>query len=108
MGLFDKVDRSSYTLTVRGQACRNLALYQREVYCDVMHFLLFATWELGGHQDYWSWSYAKTCEIFWRDSPTIPRKTIFGQLAAEASKEFPGLDPVTAAQPIRHLVRGMV
>jgi len=56
LGLFEKVDRSSYTLTARGQACRSLALYRREVYCDVMHFLLFATWELGGHRDYWSWS----------------------------------------------------
>lgn len=49
LGLLDKVDRSSYTLTARDQACRNLALYRREVYCDVVHFPLFATWELGGH-----------------------------------------------------------
>ena len=46
LGIFHKSNRSTYTLTMRGQACRNLALYQRKVYCDVMHFLLFATWEL--------------------------------------------------------------
>ena len=101
LGIFDKSNRSTYALTAHGQTCRNLALYQHEVYCDVMHFLLFATWELGGHRDYWSWSYTKTCEILWRDSPTIKgRKTIFGQLAAEASKEFPDLDPVVGTETV--------
>ena len=102
LGLFEKQDRSTYnTLTKRGQACQNLALYRREVYWDVMHFLLFATWELGGHQDYWSWSYAKTCEILWRDRPSIRgRKTIFGQLSAEAAKEFPDLDPVVGTETV--------
>lgn len=101
LGIFDRSNRSAYKLTARGQACRNLALYRREVYCDVMHFLLFATWELGGHQDYWSWSYAKTCEILWRDRPVIKgRKTIFGQLSAEASKEFPDLDPVVGTETV--------
>ena len=101
LGLFEKVDRSSYTLTARGQACRSLALYRREVYCDVMHFLLFATWELGGHRDYWSWSYARTCEILWRDRPVIKgRKSIFGQLSAEAAKEFPDLDPVVGTETV--------
>ena len=101
LGIFDRLNRSAYELTVRGQACRNLALYQREVYCDIMHFLLFATWELGGHQDYWSWSYAKTCEILWSDSPAIKgRKAIFGQLSAEASKEFPDLEPVVGTETI--------
>ncbi|HID64300.1 MAG TPA: hypothetical protein EYP49_16405 [Anaerolineae bacterium] len=99
--LFEKSNRSTYTLTARGRACRNLALYRREVYCDVMHFLLFATWELGGHQDYWSWSYAKTCEILWRDRPSIRgRKAVFGQLSAEASREFPDLDPVVGTETV--------
>lgn len=101
LGLFEKLDRSTYTLTTRGRACRNLALYRREVYCDVMHFLLFATWELGGQHDYWSWSYAKTCEILWRDRPSIQnRKIIFGQLSAEAAKEFPHLDPVVGTETV--------
>ncbi len=101
LGIFEKVNRSSYTLTARGLACRNLALYRREVYCDVMHFLLFATWELDGHRDYWSWSYAKTCEILWRDKPAIKgRKTIFGQLSGEASKEFSDLDPVVGTETV--------
>jgi len=101
LGLFEKLDRSSYTLTARGRACRNLALYRREVYCDVLHFLLFATWKLGGHQDYWSWSYAKTCEILWRDRPSIRgRKAVFGQLSAEAAKEFPDLDPVVGTETV--------
>jgi len=95
------LDRSTYTLTARGQACRSLALYRREVYYDVMHFLLFATWELGGHRDYWSWSYARTCEILWRDRPAIKgRKSIFGQLSAEAAKEFPDLDPVVGTETV--------
>jgi hypothetical protein len=101
LGIFEKPDSSTYTPTARGQACRNLALYRREVYCDVMHFLLFATWELGGHQDYWSWSYAKTCEILWRDRPSIRgRKAVFGQLSAEAAKEFPDLDPVVGTETV--------
>lgn len=78
LGIFDRSNHSAYKLTVCGQACRDLALYRREVYCDIMHFLLFATWEFGGHQDYWSWSYAKTCAILWSDSPAIKgRKTIW-------------------------------
>ena len=102
LGIFEKLNRSTYALTALGQACRRLTLYRREVYCDVMHFLLFATWELGGHQDYWSWSYAKTCEILWRDRPAIRgRKAIFGQLSAEASKTFPDLDPVVGTETIR-------
>lgn len=101
LGIFEKSDSSTYTLTARGRACRNLALYRHEVYCDVMHFLLFATWELGGHQDYWSRSYAKTCEILWRDRPSIKgRKAIFGQLSAEAAKEFPDLDPVVGTETV--------
>jgi len=99
--IFEKSNRSTYALTARGQACRNLALFRREVYCDVMHFLLFATWELGGHRDYWSWSYARTCEIFWRDRPTIRnRKSVFGQLSAEAAGEFPDLDPVVGTETV--------
>ena len=101
LGIFEKSNRSTYTLTARGWACRNLALYRREVYCDIMHFLLFAAWELGGHRDYWSWSYARTCEILWRDRPAIKgRKAIFGQLSAEAAKEFPDLDPVVGTETI--------
>jgi hypothetical protein len=101
LGLFEKQSRSAYTLTAQGRACRDLAVYRHEVFCDVMHFLLFATWELGGHQDYWSWSYAKICEIFWRDMPTIKNsRTIFGQLSAEASKEFPDSDPVVGTETV--------
>jgi hypothetical protein len=101
LGLFEKSSQATYILTARGQACRNLALYRREVYCDVMHFLLFATWELNGHQDYWSWSYARTCEILWRDRPIIKgRKTIFGQLSAEAAGKFSDLDPVVGTETI--------
>lgn len=101
LGLFNKVDSSTYTMTSRGDACQNLALYRPEVYSDVMHFLLFAAWEMNGHQDYWSWSYARTCEIYWRDRPAIKdRKAFFGQLAAEAAKEFPHLDPVVGTETI--------
>jgi len=101
LGLFEKPDRSIYKLTARGRACRKLALFRREVYCDVMHFLLFATWELGGRRHYWSWSYAKTCEIFWHDKPSIRnRKAIFGQLSAEAAEEFPDLDPVVGTETV--------
>lgn len=101
LGLFTKSDRASYALTARGQACRNLARFRHDVYCDVMHFLLFASWELGKHQDYWSWSYRRVCEIFWRDSPSIQaRKVIFGQLAVEAAKSFPDLVPVVGTETV--------
>jgi hypothetical protein len=101
LGLFERIKRISYVLTDRGQACRNLALYHREEYCDAMHFLLFSTWALNGQRDYWSWSYAKTCEILWRDRPTVKsRQAIFGELSAEASKEFPDLDPVVGTETI--------
>ncbi|MBN1891043.1 MAG: hypothetical protein JW850_23810 [Thermoflexales bacterium] len=101
LGLFQKLEHTTYTLTTRGQACRNLALYRRQVYEDAMHFLLFASWELGGRRDYWSWSYAQTCRILWSDKPVIKgRKTLFGQLSAEASKEFPGLDPVVGTETV--------
>lgn len=101
LGLFEKPRQSTYILTARGRTCRNLALYRHEVYCDVMHFLLFATWELDGHQDYWSWSYARTCEILWRSRPIIEgRKAIFGQLSAGAEEEFPDLDPVVGTETV--------
>jgi hypothetical protein len=101
LGLFEKSNRFAYALTARGQVCRDLALYRREVFSDVMHFLLFASWELRGHQDHWSWSYAKICEILWRDRPNIkPNKVIFGQLSAEASKEFSDLDPVVGTETV--------
>jgi hypothetical protein len=102
LGLFEQErDRSIYTLTARGCACRNLALYRREVYWDVMHFLLFATWELDGHKDYWSWSYANICSMLWRDRPTIKnRKTLFGQLSAQASREFADMDPVVGTETV--------
>jgi len=101
LGLFEKSDRSAYTLTERGQACRDLALYRREVYGEVMHFLLFATWEFRDHQDYWSWSYARVCENFWHDRPEIKSyKAIFGQLSAAASREFSGLDPVVGTETV--------
>jgi len=101
LGLFERATRFTVVLTARGLACRSLALYRCEVYCEVMHFLLFATWELNGHQDYWSWSYAKLCEIFWRDRPKIERrKTIFGQLSAEAAKVFPDLAPVVGTETV--------
>ena len=101
LGLFQKQDRSAYTLTMRGQACQNLAQFRREVYCDVMHFLLYATWDLSKQRDYWSWSYAKVCEIFWRDKPRLEnRKAIFGRLSSEASRRFPGLDPVVGTETV--------
>jgi len=101
LGLFEKSSQSTYVLTALGQACHNLAVYRREVYCDVMHFLLFTTWELGGQQNYWSWTYAKAGEIFWRDKPKIrPNKIVFRELSAEASKEFPDLDPVIGTETI--------
>jgi len=107
LGLFEKesfpqrTPRVTYKLTPRGRACRRLASYRREVYHDVMHFLLFATWELGRHQDYWSWSYARMCEIFWRDRPNIgPRKALFGRLSADAAKAFPHLDPVVGTETV--------
>jgi hypothetical protein len=66
-----------------------------------VHFLLFATWELEGRQDHWSWSYAKICEILWRDMPNIKSsKVIFGQLSAEASREFSDLDPVVGTETV--------
>jgi hypothetical protein len=101
LGLFEKSDRTSYQLTARGRACQNLALYRPEVYWDVSHFLLFATWELGGHQDFWSWSYAKICMFLWHNRPTIKnRKSLFGQLSANAAREFPDLDPVVGTETI--------
>lgn len=106
LGIFKREPRSSYLLTPRGRACQNLVLYRSEVYCDVIHFLLFATWELGGRQDYWSWSYAKICEILWRDRPSInSNRAIFGQLSAEAAQEFPDLDPVVGTETVT-AVRG--
>lgn len=106
LGLFEKETfaqgtvRVAYQLTPRGRACQKLASYRREVYHDVMHFLLFATWELGGHQD-WSWSYARMCEIFWRGRPHIERrKALFGRLAVDAAKTFPGLDPVIGTETV--------
>lgn len=93
--------RVHYILTPLGQACRSLAMYRREVYYDIIHYLSFTAWELNGHRDYWSWSYARLCEIFYRDMPRIERqKAVFGQLSAEASEAFPNLDPVVGTETV--------
>lgn len=103
LGILNRAGASSaYQLTERGLACRSLALYRRDVFWDVAHFLLFATWELGGHCDYWSWSYARVCEILWQTRPEIEdRKRIFGQLAAAAAKDFPELSPVVGTETVQ-------
>lgn len=101
LGIFERAGRAAYMLTERGRACRSLALYRREVYTDIVHFLLFATWELGGRQDYWSWSYSRICEMLWRNRPSIStNKAIFGQLSAIATHEFPDLDPVVGKETV--------
>lgn len=93
--------RVHYVLTPLGQACRSLAMYRREVYSDIIHYLSFTAWELKGHHDYWSWSYARLCEIFYRDMPRIERqKAVFGRLSAEASEAFPDLDPVVGTETV--------
>lgn len=101
LGLFEKREQSCYALTTLGCVCQTLVQFRYEVYSDVMHFLLYATWETGGHQDYWSWSYGRVCEIFWHDRPEIGnRKAIFGRLSAEASKAFPELSPVVGTETV--------
>lgn len=99
--LFEKKGTSSYFLTDKGRALQSLALYRREVYYDVIHFLLFATWELEGNLSYWSWSYSKICELFWDNHPEVEnRRIMFGQISALAEKTFPELDAVLGTETI--------
>lgn len=99
--LLEKTGASSYSLTDRGKALQSLALYRREVFYDVIHFLLFATWELEGDQNYWSWSYSKICELFWDNHPEVDsRRIMFGQISALAEKDFPEMDPVLGTETI--------
>lgn len=101
LGLFQKHSRSGYLLAPRGVACKNLAQFRPEVYSDVMHFLLYGTWEMTGHREYWSWSYATVCKIMWRDRPSVgDRRDIFGELYAEASRLFPDLEPVVGTETV--------
>lgn len=101
LGLLEQSQRFAYTLTSRGIVCRHLSLYRHEIYSDVMHFLLFASWQLNGQKDYWSWSYAKTCEILWRSRPHIPqRSVVFANLWAEATAEFSDLNPVLGTETV--------
>ena len=91
--LMAKAGPSSYLLTNRGKAIKSLALYHREVYCDIIHFLFFSAWELQGNHNYWSWSYSKICELFWDNRPEIENhSTMFGQISALAERTFPELD----------------
>jgi hypothetical protein len=101
LSLVEKKGASLYLLTDRGRALQSLALYRREVYCDVIHFFLFATWELEGNQSYWSWSYSKICELFWDNRPEIEsRRIMFGQISDLAEKTFPEIDAVLGEETI--------
>jgi hypothetical protein len=101
LGIFSKGDSSVYSLTSRGGACQKLALYRRDVYYDVMHFILFATWKLDRREEYWSWSYQKICELFWRAKPEIVgQRNVFRQLSAAATKSFPDLEPVVGTETV--------
>lgn len=99
--LFNRNAPSSYLLTDRGRELQILAQYRREVYCDVIHFLLFATWELDDYENYWSWSYSRICQLFWDNHPEIEnRRIMFGQISALAEKTFPELDAVLGTETI--------
>ena len=104
-GLFEKVGTNFYKLTVRGCACKSLVFFRKDVYYDVIHYLMFASWVLNNHTDYWSWSYRKICEEFWRSRPErTSSKEIFGEIMAEAAEAFPTSKPAAGTETVDKVV----
>jgi len=105
LGIFKKADKFSYVLTPRGLSCRNFAIYRKDVYHDLIHYLMFATWEIGGGNDYWSWSYVKICEILWDSRPEKrPSRDVFGLIMDKAANEFPNLEPAAGTETVDKVV----
>jgi hypothetical protein len=101
LGILSKTINSKYKLEMSGVILKKLALYNHDVYKDMIHYLLFSRWEVNNHQDYWSWSYSKICEMFWDNCPDIEnRRAMFGQVSALAEKSFPELDAVLGTETI--------
>jgi hypothetical protein len=102
LGLLKKNgELEGYYLTDIGKACRTLSSFRETVYSDVVHFLFYSIWETHNHQDYWSWTYSRACEILWRQRPFLPsRRAIFGELSAIAMKEFPNLSPSMGTETV--------
>jgi hypothetical protein len=101
LGLFEKKHKNSYQLTQLGISCRKLANYREDVYNDLVHYLFYSAWTVNGNVNYWSWSYMKICEFYWRNCPKIEPKTkVFGRLMAEASYYFPDLKPAAGTETV--------
>jgi hypothetical protein len=101
LGIVSKSSASKYKIEGLGVVLKKLALYKHDVYSDVIHFLFYAIWELRNHQDYWSWSYARICDLYWQNRPEIVnRSTMFGQLSALAVDSFPILTPAVGTETI--------
>lgn len=101
MGLMeDSVDRG-LQLTQRGKVCRDLANFRPAVCADIMHYILYTTWQPGGMRDYWSWSYRQICEAIWRARPRLDEpKVVFAQVQAEAEHQFEDLAPALGEETV--------
>ena len=101
LGLITKITTSKYKIEALGLVLGKLALYKHDVYSDVIHYLFYALWEINNHQDYWSWSYSKICDLYWQNRPEIAnRSAMFGQLSAMARDTFPALTPAVGTETI--------
>ena len=101
LGIVEKSSASKYKIVSLGLFLKKMALYKHDIYSDVIHFLFYTLWELGNHQDYWSWSYSRICDLFWQNRPNKPNNsTMFGQLSAIAGDTFPTLNPAVGTETI--------
>jgi len=92
MGILSKTRNTKYKFESLGIVLRKMALFKHDVYSDLIHFLLYSRWEYNNHQDYWSWSYSKICEMIWNNCPKNESNGVmFGQISSLAENYFPEL-----------------
>jgi len=103
LGLVEEETRF-YRLSDWGEAARRLATFHRGVFFDLVHFLLYSSWDR--RQIYWSWTYQTVCQLLWEARPRIETyRELVGDVAGVGSRCFPGRRLVIDESSIGAVVR---
>jgi hypothetical protein len=80
--------QKKFRLTDAGQIITNIAVYQRDLLAEFIHFLYMVGWDENQEQRS-SWSYKTVCEILWNTAPChIDRDRLVNLITQEALSKF--------------------
>lgn len=77
-----------YRLTQPGQVIARIALYERDLLPDFIHFLYYTGFDLDSSKRF-SWSYRQVCDSLWNTAPSsIHRDRLVNLITREATLSF--------------------